>query len=41
LPDGSIASLNEVIGKIKNAVKKKREMQKKYREQKEQKKQEE
>jgi hypothetical protein len=32
LPDGSIASLDEVIGKIKNAIKRKREEQKKYRE---------
>jgi len=32
LPDGSIASLDEVIGKIKNAIKRKREAQKKYRE---------
>jgi hypothetical protein len=36
LPDGSIASLDEVIGKIKNAMKRKREVQKKYREREEQ-----
>jgi hypothetical protein len=36
LPDGSIASLDEVIGKIKNAIKRKREVQKKYREREEQ-----
>jgi len=32
LPDGSVATLNEVINKIKSAIKEKREKQRKYRE---------